>query len=121
MFHEDEHFPWRERKPLFYKILKSDSWVTGGRCGGSCWDDGEEDHHRPRSSDTEEPFTSLDNLLLKFCPNLSFIHYKKISEKLIQRYQHSDNEYYGNYTDYEFKYIQVKDLYNYLKDNNLFE
>jgi hypothetical protein len=86
-------------------------WRTGGMSGGSCWGD----RARPCGGEQEPPFESLDELLLKIVPKLSFLQYKKI-EKLIKTYEYTRSEYYGNYYEYTRKYIVLEDLYNLLKE-----
>jgi len=93
-------------------------WMSGGTGGGSCWDDGEEDRHYGIEGDSEPEFTILDNFLLEVCPDITFLQYKKITPKITQS-EWSENEYYGNSTDYTSKSIKLKDLYDVLCEFNL--
>jgi hypothetical protein len=91
-------------------------WRTGGEDGGSCWDDGTEDNHHPISADPEPEFKSLDKLLIKLCPNISYLQYKRIVSSVIKTGKYTQNEYYGNYTTYSYKAILLRDLFNILNE-----
>jgi|SRR5690349_4354210 len=98
--------------------LKID-WTIGGMTGGSCWDDGETDNHRPVSADPEPELEELDKLLEVFCPTITFMQYKRLSQALIKRDTYTDYEYYGNYYEKAVKFVVLSDLEQYLKDNGL--
>jgi hypothetical protein len=91
-------------------------WRTGGESGGSCWDDGTEDNHYAVSADPEPEFESLDKLLIKLCPNISYLQYKRIIGSVIKTGEYTQNEYYGNYTTYSYKVILLRDLFNILNE-----
>ena len=89
-------------------------WETGGVSGGSCWD-----HSDPQpytSNKSPEELTELDNILEKFKPDLSFIQYRKLTNELITVGDRCVNEYYGNYTNYANKQIDMEKLYNYMNE-----
>jgi hypothetical protein len=87
-------------------------WCSGGIGGGSCWDDGKEDvHHYSISGEPESDFDDIDTILTELCPNLSFLQYKQLM-KITKRESYSQNEYYGNSTDYTYKYVLLRDLLN---------
>lgn len=90
------------------------SWVSGGRSGGSCWDEGEPNYY-PVDTEKEEDLEALDIILREICPNLSFLDYKTIIP-LIEYDSFTQNEYYGNFTTYSYKYLNLKSLYNKLKE-----
>ena len=94
-----------------------ETWRTGGMGGGSCWDDGEHDNHYALEGEAEPALADLDALLLKVCPNLSFLVYKNLENTLLERSTSSESEYYGNHTTYGHKFIMLKKLYDYLKSN----
>ena len=92
------------------------SWCTGGMSGGSCWDDGKEDHHYSVSSSPEPEFEALDAIMERFYPEITFMTYKRMAQTLIKISDYCDNEYYGNYYNYAVKYVDLKDLYEFLKE-----
>ncbi len=81
--------------------------ASGGASGGSCWGD-EAEHY---DGDDEPDFVVLTKVLEKVCPTLSFSHYKKIENLITSNYE-TDYEYYGNYTDYQIKFIPLSEIYN---------
>ena len=113
-----EEQAWREEHSEL--AFFEESWRTGGEQGGSCWDDGTEDHHCPINGDIEPPMTDLDELLLKVAPNISFLVYRNLENKLLERDERCENEYYGNYTNYGIKRINIKKLYDYLVEHGVF-
>ncbi len=96
-------------------------WTIGGRTGGSCWDDGSVDNHRPVTADPEPEFEKLDNILEAICPKITFLQYKKLCNNVVKRSEYTDHEYYGNYYKRAVKTVVLSDLEKYLKENNLWE
>ncbi len=94
-------------------------WATGGISGGSCWDKGDGDPHYEMSGDPEPEFEDLDKILEHFCPNITFMQHKALYRAVVQRTSYSQNEYYGNHTDYAVKHFKVENLYNYLVSKEL--
>lgn len=93
-------------------------WKTGGQGGGSCWDDGDATHYAI-DGDSEPEFDELDKVLTDVCPNITFLQYKKLCNEVVHNYEYTSNEYYGNYTNYSVKWIDVEELYNYLKKEGI--
>lgn len=94
----------------------TNAWSTGGMSGGSCWNDNPPHHY---SNDEPIPqWTTLDNLLEKFCPNITFLKYKSLMT-LVKTESWTDYEYYGNSTDYTMMVLTLPDLWQFLNDNNL--
>jgi len=95
-----------------YKIAVE--WTVGGQSGGSCWDDGEATHY---AIDTEpEPeFDDLDKLLEQIFPAISYLQYKVLNRELVVVTEKHENDYYGNYTNYQRKTVDLGDLYDYLE------
>jgi hypothetical protein len=88
-----------------YLTLK---WEIGGARGGNCWGDDACQY----TSYTEEPdFTLLDSILEAIVPDISFLKYKSIVSQVIIRKSGTDMEYYGNYTDYKTKTLDLQKLY----------
>jgi hypothetical protein len=96
-------------------------WRCGGVSGGSCWDTGEVDHHHPISGDQESEDVEkyLEEVLGELCPNLTFLQYKRLTRDLYERGERTDSEYYGNYTEYAFKWVELKKLYDRLVEMNV--
>ena len=92
-------------------------WMTGGAWGGNCWGDRDPSSYQP-DPQPEPEFEELDDILLRVVPNLSFLQYKKIL-KLIRYDTKMEHEYYGNYTTYGMKEIQIQDIWRALKDMNV--
>ena len=97
-------FPYQKDEVLFW------CWETGGVSGGSCWEDSDP---QPYDTYAEEPKpTPLDSLLTEVCPDLPLSKFRKIERDLLKQDCFSENEYYGNHTDYSYKYISIRDLYD---------
>lgn len=89
-------------------------WETGGVSGGSCW---ETSNPLPYTTNNVEPdFEMLDDILLEYVPKLSFLQYKQLN-KYIKTDSETEYEYYGNCTKYGIKRILLKDLYQFICDN----
>lgn len=93
------------------------SWIVGGEGGGSCWDDGTDDHHHSVKAQSEPDFVELDVILEHFVPKLSFQQYKRLDRELVKTREYSENEYYGNYYNYRMGYVCLQELYNYLREH----
>jgi len=90
-------------------------WCSGGLQGGNCWGD---DASIPVEGDVEPPFNYLDNVLLEICPQMGFLQYKTLCNK-IKFDTRSENEYYGNHSIYSKKSLKVDDLWIFLIEHNL--
>lgn len=90
-------------------------WESGGMSGGSCWGDSP----IPYSGEQEPEFEALDLYLNEVCPNIKFMQYKKLVRDLQQDSDYTNPQYYGNYDDYQVRYIIVSELEKYLINNNL--
>lgn len=88
-------------------------WCSGGVSGGSCWTDNPT--YYPMSGESEPSFDSLDSILTKLCPNMTFVDYNSIKESC-DTDTITEYEYYGNSTNYTIVSITLKDLYNKLKE-----
>lgn len=87
-------------------------WTTGGLQGGNCWGD---DADSPVEPQPEQDLEGLDEILEKFTPNMSFLQYRQI-EKLIEYQDRTEWRYYGNYTSYREKKLDMKKLFDFLCD-----
>lgn len=89
-------------------------WRTGGYEGGNCWDSTEPTYRS--SGNPPEELTDLGKVLEAVKHDMTFLQYRALSNQLIQSGNRTENEYYGNSTSYAYKYIPIKDLYEYLND-----
>jgi len=94
-------------------------WCSGGISGGSCWDDGSKDNHYNVSGESEPEFESLDNLLMKLCPNITFFQYKSLIQKVLESDERTRYEYYGNCTNYIIKMVNLGKLYKVMNEMGL--
>jgi len=88
------------------------SYESSGMEGGSCW--GDEPQYFSRNQPTEH-MRVLDIVLEEIAPNISYLHYKKIST-LINNSEKTHWEYYGNYTESVVEYIVVSELEKLLEE-----
>ncbi len=94
--------------PQKWCLLKT--WQVGGVAGGNCWNSG---GHYSLDGESEPSFDEIDQILMKVCPNLSFVAYKELMSRLnVEESEYTESEYYGNYTNYKLKTLFIKDLYS---------
>lgn len=93
------------------KILHITMGLPGGLLG--------KQRKRPRGPETE--FVELDSILEKVCPNISFLQYKNICNKIINSDTRSEGDYYGGSVTYGYKYFNVRSLYDALVEKGLYE
>lgn len=88
------------------------TWVTGGMEGGSCWDT-----PLRRISPEEEPEDEfLVTVLEKFAPSITFLQFKRLTkDDLYERYETTEREYYGNYTETSHRDLDLEVLFTRLK------
>jgi len=63
-------------------------------------------------------FKELDEILLKYAPNISYFQYKEIEDKVVTTIDIKDG-YYGDYEAYIVRVLNIEYLYDFLKDANL--
>jgi len=89
----------------------------GGMEGGNCWGNEPELYTVNLDPDDLE-FTEIDNILENVSPKISFLEYKKL-QKLIEKGEYTEREYYGNYIDYLVLELNVDKFYNFLIEHDL--
>jgi hypothetical protein len=89
---------------ILTNALVSTSWRTGGISGGSCWG-GEAN----QPVEGEEKPAWLEEFLEAVAPETSFLKFRRLQSKC-KRYDYTNDEYYGNSTDYAFEVITVSDI-----------
>lgn len=91
--------------------LRSGSWCTGGSYG-NCWDS----HLSPVSPEAPCEFTALDELLEGICPNISFLHYKKIMKECVETEETYESDYYGGGTNHMNYVCDLEKMYKIIKE-----
>lgn len=101
----------------FESIALSDGaveWRIGGAFGGDCWG-GEADREVEVEEEPEDEF--LDELLTDLCPDLTFLQYRRLLKAGVYVYdKREDHEFYGNYTLYKTRRVDLRVLYETLRD-----
>lgn len=97
-----------------------EEWCTGGIGGGSCYDYGEKTHHYYTSGEKEPDNNSLDLILSNICPHITFLQHKTLTANVIKTDEYSVDEYYGNSSNYSYKVINLKTLFEKLRENNFY-
>ena len=116
LYFKQTYRPFHDNSPHDTTIMQSESWSLGGSWG-DCW--GNNGSISPDTPPTE--FAELDELLLKLCPNLPILMYKKIYRDYVHIEEDSENDYYGG-TEYKAWYeADMKGIYDYLRENKLIE
>lgn len=109
---------WKQEEVSPY--ISTGQWTTGGMRGGSCWDTGEgPDPHYSKDADPEPEFVQLDKLLELVWPTITHLQYKNLVRELVTLEEGCDNEYYGNYTNWSEKRVDLAALHRYLKERNV--
>lgn len=83
-------------------------WKVGGVYGGNCWGDDAESWY---DLDQDNYFTVFKAVLRELGYKLSQEQRDEIERVCVEKYTHCDNEYYGNYTDYEIHVVYLPTLY----------
>lgn len=109
VFVEPYGIPTSIKEPVIYC-----RYDVGGYRGGSCWGDRAESYYNEAPKDKMKV---LEIVLTELCPNISYLQYKQI-ESLIDYNDYSEDQYYGNSTDWKIEFIKLSDLYNLLETFN---
>lgn len=96
-------------------ILQSERWSLGGTWASYDGRGGE------ISPDETPEFVELDNILLKVCPNLPILMYKKIYRDWVEVKEESENDYYGGTEHKAYYEADMRSIYIYLIENNQIE
>jgi hypothetical protein len=87
---------------------------VGGISGGSCWDTGEggDPHYAYTEAHDDPTIECLDDILAKFCPEITFLQYKRlVKEAELTSEESGTNDYYGNSSNYVRKVCTPYNLY----------
>lgn len=82
----------------------------GGAHGGSCWG-GEAERYT--TSDPPDGYGFIDTIIENLFPETTYKTYRKIVAAL-ETFEYNDYAYYGNYTTYRIRWIELKKLYELL-------
>ena len=96
------------------RYLHSDSWCLGGTWG-NCWGD----RGTISSESSPSSFEEFDNIIEKFCPDISFMRYKKIYNQCVSTGTSSENDYYGGSSNRAYYICDMKELFNQLLELKL--
>lgn len=112
--HERQSYSYRPDPKIEKKNkdLDEKGWVgaithESGESGGSCWGG----VPSPFSNKIRKPYPYLEKILTEVAPNISFVNFRIIP---VKEGSYEKCEYYGNYTEYEFEYVLLDELYDYL-------
>jgi hypothetical protein len=94
------------------------SWTTGGNSGGSCWG-GEATYH---TSDTPVPtYCFITELVFIIAPYTPMLHHRVFMKTWSAIDNEVQYEYYGNCVYYDFQTLDIKKLFSYFNDFDLFK
>lgn len=93
--------------------LEGERVHVGGTSGGSCWDEGESQHHNYTVTHGGIEVDCLEDLLADIYPQITFLQYKRLTREMDAEFlETSENEYYGNCSNYQQKVVNLGNLYN---------
>ena len=90
-------------------------WETGSVSGGSCWDSS---NPQPYTSDEVED-SELDKVLETYFPAITFLQHRNLIANHVKTDSYFQSEYYGNGTNYNFRTVNLSDLYKFLLDKGV--
>ena len=94
-------------------VLISEEWSLGGTWGNY------RGEHGSVEADDKPDFDKLDEILTTVCPSISFLQYKYIMKHFVNIVERSEGDYYGGYVDYAHYEANMKEIYDFLINNNL--
>lgn len=100
---------WRDTGKIKCIVDKVES---GGYSGGNCWGDSPSQYYS--TGESLGRFEDLSIAVRTTSPSISFLDYEGVLD-MVSHDTYTENEYYGNSTNYEYQYIETKKLYSYLK------
>ena len=91
---------------------------VGGVSGGSFWEDSDLQEYTESVSNKDREFSDLNVLLNGVSAFITYLDYKHIDSRLVIDGETTHYEYYGNRDDYEYRYLFLEELYNWLSEKN---
>lgn len=101
--------------PAYHKSRQSNiedisvTWTTGGTLKNGVWNKDATINAQP-----EPEFLQLDEVLNALWPKIGYLQYKVLVQTLVTRGTREEYEYYGNFTIYASKSVNIRDLAAYL-------
>ena len=84
---------------------------VGGSSGGNCW--GGESSRYINTEDLNKNFTDFEEALILLCPELTFANFLALrKDNIVKTQEHTEQEYYGDSTDFLYRYVSLKELYD---------
>ena len=95
-------------------VITSKEWCNGGSwC--DCWG-----NSGSVESDSPKEFTEFDDLLMKICPEITFLQYKKIYHECVTTITYEERDYYGGSTSNSYHRCNIGKLKELLKEMKLY-
>lgn len=93
--------------------LEGEQQCVGGVRGGSCWDSADSHQEEFNCEHTPIEIECLEDILTELCPAITFLQYKKL-ERCMNTHilETTENEYYGNSSNFQQMVITMGDLYD---------
>jgi hypothetical protein len=88
-------------------------WCVGGMTGGSY---NGRSADEPISADPEPNFEHLEVLLAMIWPDITYLKYRELERSMITLEERTSNDYYGNYSKYAVKKVDLKKLWEFIHD-----
>jgi len=106
-FYEDDYHFLITDDTLTYRISR------GGVAGGNCWESGG-NYHYSENDDYDGRIPQFEEFIVKIKPSITLREYLDFYDNYVVAREDSDNEYYGNYTNYAVREVNLKELYKLL-------
>lgn len=95
------------------RLVGNKEHVGGTRCSSWDLDSGENDSEGYSVEEANPNLDVLDDVLAGICPDIKFLQYKKLLKEADAKTEStSENEYYGNSSNYMQKYVVLGFLYD---------
>lgn len=94
-------------------VLKSEEWSLGGTWGNYLG------HRGTIEADERPEFEELDKILEHIAPNITFLQYKSLLKNHVKIVETEHIGYYGGRETRAHYEANIKEIYNWLKTNNL--
>lgn len=94
-------------------VLKSEEWSLGGTWGNYLG------HRGTIEADERPEFNELDKILEHIAPNITFLQYKNLLKNHVKIIETERNDYYGGWETLAHYEANIKEIYDWLKENNL--
>ena len=90
-------------------------WCTGGLSGGDCWGSSAD---YAREGENEPNFDQLDSIIKEYFPDVGYFKFKEFLKDNVEYSNYSENEYYGNSSNYTVKSIDLIKVFDFLVLND---